>query len=544
MNYSHKFLQEQIITYLGNKRKLIGFIDNVVDEIIFNDVILKNKNKKEIVFFDIFAGSGVVSRYSKLKGFTTYTNDLEIYSHIIQKSLIGTNSSNINDIFQNSFNNLISKNIIKKELIVSNDTYQSVLNFLNSLKEPKKVENKYWSINYAPKNTKKPDFEKERLFYTQENALKIDAIVEIIENKNLFSQKEKEIIQTSLMYCMTININTSGTMKGFHNGWGGHGKNALSRILSEIKLVKLPLIEGQIGKHFNDYAEKVFNNNNIEEVDIIYADPPYNQHQYSANYNHLTTLIQNDKYNPGNVSKGSRAGIRIDHNRSDFCKSTKNSDNIKLAEEAFNKFINNIKTKYIILSYNNEGVISIDKLIDILSCDLKNSIKIEYKIHDKFKGGKATQTSNKVIEYLIIINMKKSQSKEEFIQIKNELIQNTEKKLFTDKYINIYEFVNFNNEFEFENNNNEVILLKNKIECLRIDKKSLKTIKENLEVLNNEEIECLKKYEMDYLKLMQFYIDNKNIELATKLLRYFKIKKYENELKKFKTKIDELKKNI
>lgn len=543
MNYNHNFLQEQIITYLGNKRKLIKFIDNVVNEIIDNDSSLKNKKVEDIIFFDIFAGSGIVSRYSKLKGFTTYTNDLEIYSHIIQKSLIETNTSEVNSIFQNSLNNLIEKKIIEKKIIIENDNYQTVLNFLNSLIKPIKNENKYWSINYAPKNTQEPNFENERLFYTQENALKIDAIVEYIENKDFFSTKEKEIIQTSLMYCMTININTSGTMKGFHNGWGGHGKNALSRILSEIKLIKLPFIEGQKGKHFNDYAEKVFKNKNIEEVDIIYADPPYNQHQYSANYNHLTTLIQNDKYNPGIVSKGSRAGIRIDHNRSDFCKSTKDIDKIKIAEKAFIEFINNIKTKYIILSYNNEGVISIDKLIDILSCNLKNSIKIEYKIHDKFKGGKATQTSNKVIEYLIIVDKTKPQIENDFIQIKNKLLENTEKQLFTDKYINIYDFIKENNEFQLKQLSNEIILLKNEDEILKINKNSLKIEKEKLEFLSNYEIEILKKYEMDYLKLMQFYINNKNVVLAKKLLRYFKIKKYVKELKQFKIEIEKLSNN-
>lgn len=47
------------------------------------------------------------------------------------------------------------------------------------------------------------------------------------------------------MYAMTKHINTSGTMKGFHNGWGGPTKTSLKRIMSKIALEKLPFIEGK-----------------------------------------------------------------------------------------------------------------------------------------------------------------------------------------------------------------------------------------------------------------------------------------------------------
>ena len=425
-----KILKEQIITYLGNKRKLIPFIDEVVTDIIKNDKEMSNKKTNEIKFFDIFAGSGVVSRYSKLKGFKTYSNDLELYSSIIQKTIIGLNYSEINSIFKDIYYNLIVNNLVSEKNIKNKmdiNYYNLTLCFLNNIKEPIIKENFYFSKHYSPKDTNNPDFENERLFYTRENALKIDGIQEVIQNKSLFSEEGKNIILTSLMYNMTCHINTSGIMKGFHNGWGGKGKHALKRILGNIVLKELPFIDEVKGVVFNDYAEKVFSNNDLGEFDIIYADPPYNQHQYSANYNHLTTLVNNDKYDPGEVIKGSRAGIRKDHNRSNFCKSRKSDldSTLKIAEQTFKDFITNVKSKYIIMSYNNEGIVTIDKLLDLMSNNLKNKISIKYEVYDKFKGGRVTgKSTNKVYEYLIIIEQDKTQSIEELNNIKLSLIQN------------------------------------------------------------------------------------------------------------------------
>ena len=59
-NLSQPFLTEQIITYLGNKRKLLGKIDSVIKDIKYK------LDKKYINSFDGFSGSGVVSRLLKL----------------------------------------------------------------------------------------------------------------------------------------------------------------------------------------------------------------------------------------------------------------------------------------------------------------------------------------------------------------------------------------------------------------------------------------------------------------------------------------------
>lgn len=79
---------------------------------------------------------------------------------------------------------------MKLKIKVGDDNYQEVLNFLNKLEKPRYKSSLYFSKNYAPKETNNPNFEKERLFYTQENALIIDSISEVIFDNRLFSEKK------------------------------------------------------------------------------------------------------------------------------------------------------------------------------------------------------------------------------------------------------------------------------------------------------------------------------------------------------------------
>ena len=74
-----KYLTEQIITYLGNKRSLISFIDNAVKS------VQVDIGKTEISTLDLFSGSGVVSRYFKTFASSVIANDLEGYSNRINR---------------------------------------------------------------------------------------------------------------------------------------------------------------------------------------------------------------------------------------------------------------------------------------------------------------------------------------------------------------------------------------------------------------------------------------------------------------------------
>ena len=555
-NNNDKFLTDNIITYLGNKRKLLGFINQEISQIIEQDEALSKKERSDITVFDIFSGSGVVSRNLKNEGYTVHCNDLEKYSVPINETFIGTNADELDGIFKGISEKLAlfyTAKGIHFDSSSKESHYEQVIDMLNSVREyPNHEEIEYFSKHYAPKNTDEPDFDNERLFYTQENGRFLDAVIETVTNaemdgKLIFNEQAKNIVLADVFHKMTKNINTSGTMKGFHNGWGGKAGNALERIKSNMKLDYLPLINGVKGVCHNDFAEKVFDKNPELKVDVIYADPPYNQHQYSANYHMLNSALEFDdkehRYNPGEVEKGKRAGIRKHHNRSGFCflndKQKKNGDQVAGAKTLFDQFVKSVQnnTKYMIVSYNQEGVLDQQKLIDILSQNGHNTVNVKIQKHEKYKGGKNTNTSNWIVEYLFVVQMGKEQTQKELEKVKADTFVSTHQSLFLDKYLNpdAFEFWEERQDGSiaifFEENNREG-------NFLLLDD-SYKVIKDQLVNVDKAQVELILANEYpNKLRLMERYLKEKKYEYAIKFLNAFKIAKHKEDLKRFVVTLD------
>lgn len=71
---NEKYLTEQIITYLGNKRAFLQDLDKVIN------VIKQELKKDKLKIGDLFSGSGIVSRNFKKDAELLVTNDMEYYS--------------------------------------------------------------------------------------------------------------------------------------------------------------------------------------------------------------------------------------------------------------------------------------------------------------------------------------------------------------------------------------------------------------------------------------------------------------------------------
>ena len=362
INFKTPYLTENIITYIGNKRKLLVEISDVVDDIV-------GKNESFTTCLDAFSGSGIVSRLLRLKGFTVYANDLEDYTLPINRAFL----------------------TLKSDPLTSSD--YSLLNSINSTASP------YFSRHYAPRNTSSPDMINERLFYSAENAIFIDGVLETIQT---WQQDKKDAVLASLLYRMSKNINTSGVMKGFYNGFGGPKGQNLGRILGRITINPIHYVDKPIGGVFQSKAEELYSTTNCPAVDIAYLDPPYNGHLYSSNYHLLNSAVKYDFYDPGlTTAKKSKVGIRRDHNRSNFCYKDK-------AKTSFEALFNNLQAKYLIISYNNEGLLSIDEIKDLLN-PVSTKVDILSKNYKKFAGGYGgygNTTNIKVQEFFIVAKMK------------------------------------------------------------------------------------------------------------------------------------------
>ena len=70
------FLQDQIITYIGNKRSLLPFIGSAIE------AVKDDLGRDKLRILDLFSGSGVVARYFKQHALQVIANDLEFVAEL------------------------------------------------------------------------------------------------------------------------------------------------------------------------------------------------------------------------------------------------------------------------------------------------------------------------------------------------------------------------------------------------------------------------------------------------------------------------------
>ena len=458
----NKYLKENLIAYIGNKRRLLPFIENV-----FLEILDKDKNIKTAL--DLFAGSGSVSRLLKTLDLEVYSNDWEYYSYILNYAHIRINIEETKNMF------------------IHTGGLQNTIETINNINRIKNKD-RYISKYYSPKNDYNPDLKNERLFYTQYNGTKIDIIrhnIEELYKNNAINQKEYFYLIASLIYEAATHTNTSGVFKAFHSGFGGRNKDALSRILTPISLKELPLYNGKKGYvsmlDANEFAIK----NKDKKFDLVYLDPPYNQHQYGSNYHLLNTIALWDKPKINkniyiNGKKTDKGGIRKDwiKTKSDYCYK-------KTAKNSLINLLENINANHIVMSYSTDGIIEFDDLISIL--ENKGDLKIATSEYVKYRGAKRSIVNKtKNIEYLFIIDARKSKVKHNNDNhLKIKYIENVRLKLNNP--------VNYSKDY---------LLFEDKEGNIKLN------LKYSVHIINVEEI-CaeLKNKSVDYIKRFSLFLD-------------------------------------
>ena len=379
MTENPEYRTAQIITYIGNKRLLIGNIEREVEK------ISGELGKEKLVCADLFSGSGIVARMLKSHSSELIVNDLENYARVLSSCYL----SNKKDYPERECEEI-------RKYIMEDCKKNKISGIITQ--------------NYAPKNDSdiKPG---ERVFYTHENALLIDTYRNLIDKylpetktaqsgQNSSVQKNlRKFFLAPLVTEASIHVNTSGVFKGFYKDkntgigcFGASGKNALTRILGKIEL-KAPVFsnfESELTVYQKDAVE-LSSSNDLPELDIAYLDPPYNQHPYGSNYFMLNLILKNKL----DVEISRVSGITQDWNRSEFNKAL-------TALKSLEQIVANLKAKYIIISYNSEGFINFEQMKSMLSKYGKLKIvEIEY---NTFRGSRNLSTRNiYVSEYLFVL---------------------------------------------------------------------------------------------------------------------------------------------
>lgn len=358
----HPYLRSQLIAYIGNKRRLLRFLHDLFRRL--------DADRPITSAIDPFAGSGSVARLLRFLGFAVHANDWEPYAALINRASITIDADR------------------SRRLFAGDGGIAAVVDALNRL-DGEPVE-RYISRWYAPRITESADYRTERLFYTQENALFIDRVRGEIDRRyppipgDRDRDDQRALLIALLLYEAATHVNTSGVFKAYHKGFGGHGGDALGRILSPMKLEIPALIDG--ARPCSAGEEDAVACCTHRSADLVYLDPPYNQHQYGSNYFMLNTIALWDRPPVDNArrSDGSlraKAGIRPDwtRTRSDFCSTRR-------APAALAQLLDAIDADRIVLSYNQRGAIPMDALLDL--CAERGSVSLESTGYSSYRGGR------------------------------------------------------------------------------------------------------------------------------------------------------------
>ena len=362
LNENPSYLCQQLITYIGNKRSLLPLIEEGLC------LIQKQMKKTRLSIADLFSGSGITARFFKKYAHTLHVNDLEDYARIINECYL----SNEDDI---DFHALHSH-------------HQALCTKLSDLPLKEGIITQL----YAPKNDQKI-LPGERVFYTRRNAQYLDTARQYIFTLPASIQP---FFLAPLLSEASIHANTSGVFKGFYKNargigqFGGKAQNALQRITGDITL-PFPVFS-RFSSHVHIYQQDANTlASQLENIDIAYLDPPYNQHPYGSNYFMLNLLV--NYKNPKNISRVS--GIPKDWNRSDYNRK-------KYACATLRDLCAALKAKYLMISFNSEGFIQKEEMEAMLG-ELGTVITLKQD-YPAFRASRNLHNRNIYVkEYLYIV---------------------------------------------------------------------------------------------------------------------------------------------
>ncbi|MCW7970184.1 DNA adenine methylase, partial [Vibrio parahaemolyticus] len=399
------------IGYMGSKEKLLTFI-----EAAMRDYFGEKYNEIDS-FFDCFSGSGRVANHFKNQ-FSVTTNDKQFFTKVI------------NNAFMNNKH--------------SSEHFKPLIDHLNSLDEEYfyKTDGFFtqtYSMNHNVKGTLHEDGTR-KLFLTK-NGRKIDMIRHRIDemfDAGEIDQEAKDVLIVCLMRAISLVQNAGGHQNSYYSEWKDKAFKDL--------VLTYPTIEPSVNTHihFNADIEDVIES---VESDVIYIDPPYGSTvPYSAYYHLYNTVAENSR---PQVSMMASKPVNC-YGKSKLEKNKKNE-----VMKSFVDLISASKSKTVVLSYHDEGLLShsdLVKVMELSGCDV-SSLKTYGTNHKanlqslsavKDKG----QKLRSVVEYVIIVNKARFSVVRSSAEVKEEIAKHLSLCIESDFEEIAYVYDKQSNSFE------------------------------------------------------------------------------------------------
>lgn len=309
-----------MIKYIGSKRLLVDQIVSLCAQLAPSGGTV----------LDLFSGTSRVGHALKDAGFGVIANDHNAFAHTLAMCYIQADAPKVID------------------------QATKIINELNTIKP----RSGFITTTYCEQSR----------FFHPDNGRRIDAMRDHIETLDL-SPELRAVVLTSLIEGADRVDSTTGVQMAYLKSWA-------PRAHKKIQL-RLP----NILAHPDGLACSAHQLDAIDAVqrlsaNIVYLDPPYNQHSYLGNYHIWETLVRWDHPQTYGV-----ACKRID------CKERKSPFNSKVKiADALEDVIDTIDAETLIVSFSDEGYLSRDQIEEMLT--KRGDVVVLDRQHPRYVGCK------------------------------------------------------------------------------------------------------------------------------------------------------------
>lgn len=308
-----------MIKYIGSKRALLGHVTGAVAG------LLPDRGR----VCDLFSGTARVGHALKRQGFEVWSNDHNAYAHTLATAYVQADRD---------------RWLGPAEAVLA---------------ELREVRPEAGWFTQA--------FCEDARYFHPDNGARIDAMRERIETLSL-EPELKAVVLVSLMEAADRVDSTAGVQMAYMKRWAPRALKPLELRLPDI----LPSVGAPCRATRGDAIEMAAE----VEADLVYLDPPYNQHSYLANYHVWESLVLWDRPETYGV-----ANKRID------VKTRKSAFNSRPGiGPALRAVIERVRAPNLIVSFNDEGYLSRADLVDMLSA--RGHVQVVEIAHPRYVGAR------------------------------------------------------------------------------------------------------------------------------------------------------------
>jgi adenine-specific DNA-methyltransferase len=287
-----------VIKYLGSKRALVPLLGDIAERVGARTAV------------DLFTGTTRVAQEFKRRGIVVTATDLATYSQVLSDCYIATDADAV---------------------------------------DPQELDNELKRLAALPGEPGyfTRTFCEESRFFQPKNGARVDAIRNALEADHRGSPLFP-VLLTSLMLAADRVDSTTGLQMAYLKDWA-------PRAHQDLELRRPELLPGHGFTVAGDAMQTV---DLLDPVDLMYLDPPYNQHRYFTNYHIWETLVRWDEPETYGIAR-KRVDSRDDATRSVF--NTKREMPAALAD-----LIGRARAEVVVASYNDESWVTPDAMTRML----------------------------------------------------------------------------------------------------------------------------------------------------------------------------------